>query len=67
VKNLRRKGAVWYYDHGGKPRKWESLGRDEVPNELTALGRYHLDAIRRHAGNGPGTARPGGCAHSHAT
>ena len=27
---LRRKGNAYYYDHGGKPRRWESLGTDRV-------------------------------------
>ena len=25
---LRQQGPRYYYDHGGKPRKWEPLGRD---------------------------------------
>lgn len=28
--NLRWKGAVGYYDHGGEPRRWERLGTDEA-------------------------------------
>lgn len=28
--NLRWKGDAGYYDHGGKPRKWEHLGDDEA-------------------------------------
>jgi integrase len=27
--NLRQRGKCWYYDHGGKPRRWEPLGTDE--------------------------------------
>jgi integrase len=26
LKRLRLKGRAYYYDHGGKPRKWEALG-----------------------------------------
>jgi integrase len=34
---LRRKGKAYYYDHGGKPRRWEPLGTD------------YLEALRRYA------------------
>lgn len=27
---LRMKGKAYYYDHGGKPRKWEALGSDKA-------------------------------------
>lgn len=37
LKGLRRKGAAWYYDAGGKPRRWIPLGSDEC----VALRRYH--------------------------
>jgi len=40
LRNLRRKGGAWYYDHGGNPRRYEPLGSDEAK----ALARYH--AIR---------------------
>lgn len=33
---LRRRGARFYFDHGGKPRRWEPLG----DNEARALARY---------------------------
>lgn len=36
MKNLRRKHNGFYYDHGGKPRRWEFLGKDET----AALARY---------------------------
>lgn len=36
LKGLRRKGAAWYYDTGGKPRRWVPLGSDEA----LALKRY---------------------------
>lgn len=29
MKNVRRKGNAYYYDHGGKPRHYEPLGSDE--------------------------------------
>lgn len=35
--NLRKRGASYYYDHGGKPRRWEPLGTDEAA------------ALRKHA------------------
>lgn len=34
--NLRQKGNAFYYDHGGKPRRWESLGSDKAK----ALARW---------------------------
>ena len=34
---LRQQGARYYYDHGGKPRKWEPLGKDW----REALRRYY--------------------------
>jgi len=37
IKNLRRKGGAWYYDHGGNPRRYEPLGSDKAK----ALVRYH--------------------------
>lgn len=37
LKRLRQKGKAFYYDHGGKPRKWEPLGSDRP------------EAIRRYA------------------
>lgn len=27
---MRRKGAGYYYDHGGSPRRWEPLGTDKA-------------------------------------
>lgn len=36
IKRLRQKGKAYYYDHGGKPRKWEALGSDRAE----ALRRY---------------------------
>jgi integrase len=36
LKNLRKQGNTFYYDHGGKPRKWESLGTDEAKANATA-------------------------------
>lgn len=33
---LRQKGRAYYYDHGGKPRKWEALGSDRA----RALARW---------------------------
>lgn len=47
--NLRRRGAAWYYDHGGKPRRWEPLGTDEA----AALRKYHR--IVAAGKPGPGT------------
>ena len=35
--HLRQQGARYYYDHGGKPRHWEPLGRDWTQ----ALARYN--------------------------
>jgi integrase len=35
--NLREQDGRYYYDHGGKPRRWEPLGRDWNK----ALARYH--------------------------
>lgn len=49
--NLRKSGRAWYYDHGGRPRRWENLGIDEA----TALRRYHR--IRALAAAGPGTVQ----------
>lgn len=49
MRNLRKRGAVWYYDHGGKPRRWERLGTDEA----VALARY--EAIRAGAAVPRGT------------
>lgn len=28
--NLRKSGSAYYYDYGGKPRRWEPLGNDEA-------------------------------------
>lgn len=36
LKRLRQKGKAYYYDHGGKPRRWEALGSDRAE----ALRRY---------------------------
>jgi integrase len=36
LKNLRKKGGSWYYDHGGTPRRYEPLGSDDAK----ALARY---------------------------
>lgn len=36
IKRLRQKGKAYYYDHGGKPRKWEALGSDRAE----ALRKY---------------------------
>lgn len=36
IKRLRQKGKAFYYDHGGKPRKWEPLGSDRAE----ALRKY---------------------------
>lgn len=37
MKNVRRKGNAYYYDHGGKPRIYEPLGSDErVAHERAA-------------------------------
>ena len=51
--NLRKRGSVWYYDHGGKPRRWERLGTDEA----VALARYedrlYIQFVRHVADNGP--------------
>lgn len=47
--NLRHRGGTWYYDHGGKPRRWERLGTDQA----VALARYK--AIRARAKASPGT------------
>lgn len=33
---LRKRGRAYYFDHGGKPRRWEHLGTDEA----RALKRY---------------------------
>jgi hypothetical protein len=33
---MRRGGKSYYYDHGGKPRRWESLG----PDLAAALKRW---------------------------
>jgi integrase len=30
MKGLRQKGRAWYYDAGGKPRRWIALGTDEA-------------------------------------
>lgn len=49
--NLRRKGRAYFYDHGGRPRRWEPLGTDEA----AALRRYH--AIRAINEAGPGTVQ----------
>lgn len=29
-RKLRQKGRAFYYDHGGKPRRWEALGSDKA-------------------------------------
>lgn len=36
--HLRLVGKAWYFDHGGKPRRWESLGS----NEAVAMKRYRV-------------------------
>jgi site-specific recombinase XerD len=43
---LRRKGRAWYYDAGGKPRRWVPLGS----NEATAIREYDKLANRRSSG-----------------
>src|SRR5215470_5222869 len=37
VKTHRDGSRSWWFDHGGKPRRWEPLGK----NEPKALERYH--------------------------
>jgi len=65
---LRRVGNAYYFDHGGKPRRWEPLGTDEeavmrkyrvllarrgaVTGTVDAMLREHLEAL-------PGTVAPG--------
>lgn len=41
LKKLRQKGKAYYFDHGGKPRKWEALGSDRAE----ALRKY-ADIVR---------------------
>lgn len=49
MRNLRRKGGAFYYDHGGKPRRWEPLGTDE------AVAIRKAKAIAERANAKPGT------------
>mgnify|MGYP003643179043 CR=1 FL=1 len=35
--NLRQQGQRYYFDHGGKPRRWEPLGKDFAK----VMARYH--------------------------
>lgn len=65
---LRRKGRSWYYDAGGKPRRWIPLGTDEAAalrqyhklraaapvyaGTIDAMLRDHLDAIRGTVADG---------------
>lgn len=49
MKNVRKKGNAFYYDHGGKPRIYEPLGTDEK----VALERAERIATRKLAP--PGT------------
>lgn len=65
---LRKVGRAFYFDHGGKPRRWEPLGIDEaaamrkyrallarrgaVTGTVDAMLREHLEAL-------PGTVAPG--------
>ena len=43
--HLRKVGNAWYFDHGGKPRRWEALGTDEA----RALAKYRTLLARRGA------------------
>lgn len=43
---LRKKGAAFYYDAGGKPRRWIPLGSDEV----VALQKYRELVAKPEAG-----------------
>jgi integrase len=45
---LRRVGNAWYFDHGGKPRRWEPLGTDEE----VAMRRYRALLAHRNADAG---------------
>lgn len=45
--NLRWKGSTAFYDHGGKPRKWERLGTDERV-VLDRWQRIHESAKPEH-------------------
>lgn len=49
MKHLRKRGRAWYYDAGGKPRKWIPLGTDQA----TALRRYEQLLAEKNAP--PGT------------
>ena len=43
--HLRKVGNAWYFDHGGKPRRWEALGTDEA----AAMRKYRTLLERRGA------------------
>jgi integrase len=45
--HLRQQGARYYYDHGGKPRHWEPLGKDWTK----ALARYQ-EIVSGHKASG---------------
>lgn len=65
LKGLRRKGAAFYYDAGGTPRRWIALGSDEAvamrrykalvgqpaaAGSIDAMLAAHLATIERAAG-----------------
>lgn len=48
LKRLRQKGKAFYYDHGGKPRRWEALGSDraEALRKYADIERGQGDEVR---------------------
>lgn len=48
LKRLRQKGKAFYYDHGGKPRRWQPLGSDraEAVRRYFDIERGQADEVR---------------------